>query len=118
MSPPTLGPGGRIGKAWILESVGEEEKTFLGKIGGDFMAVSRLGGEEEVFVARWERWSERAVCWERRHGVDVYVDMPSLVQERDLFAGEGNWTEGEAGVFVHGREYVVRALQDVEGKED
>jgi hypothetical protein len=101
-------PGGSR-QAWILQSL--EGKTFLGRIGGGYMALSEEAGRR--FGARSEEWSVGG-GWSVKYALGDVEGVPSLVDTgtNELLDGEGCWKIGET-VVIFGKEYVVGALEDV-----
>jgi hypothetical protein len=101
-------PGGPK-RGWILQSV--EGKTFLGRIGGGYIALSEEAGRR--FGARSEEWSVEG-GWRVKYALGDVESVPSLADtgSNELLDGEGDWKIGET-VVVFDKEYVVGALEDV-----
>ncbi|KAJ9604224.1 hypothetical protein H2200_011058 [Cladophialophora chaetospira] len=112
----------RFGSAWILHSM--DKKTFLGQVGGDFLALK--GGSEDAvgekgFCARRENWDEVKECWtiKREAGdSDNLRSLPSMLafNEEGDKVQEPLWMqEGKAGDTVEffGEQYILCALQSV-----
>jgi hypothetical protein len=97
-------------RAWILESVdGNERKTFLGRIGGGYMALSDRKGTK--FAARSEEWDETKKSWNTKYSIGDGEEVPSLAGiAQEGFEDEESWTEG-GKVVVAGTEYMVRAFE-------
>jgi hypothetical protein len=102
-------------RAWILESVedGEgERKTFLGRIGGGYMALSDKKGTK--FAARSEQWDELAKTWKVKYTVGDIEEVPSLAGlAKEGFDGEETWIEG-CKAAVLGKQYLVRAFETLQ----
>lgn len=113
---PKLGPEVGQGSAWILESVGAEglTKTFLGRIGGSYMAMRGKIGEawkEGEYGARSEEWDANDKIWKNKHVIGYIAGVPSPAElGTGLFDGEDNWKEGDT-VEVLGHEYIVREFE-------
>lgn len=106
--PPV--PGSK--RAWILESIGEGRKVFLGRIGGGYMALG--DGKGEAFGARREEWDKGAKRWEVKYKIGEVNGVPSIANLGiEGFEGEADWKMGES-VTVLGREYRVRAFELLE----
>ena len=104
-----LGPRPGPKHGWILQSA--KGKTFLGRIGGGYMAL----GEEEghTFGARSEEWDPEH-GWRVKYAIGGVEDVPSFASAgSELLEGEAAWKVGET-VVVSGKEYVVRAFEDIE----
>jgi hypothetical protein len=104
----TLKPVPGPKRAWILQSV--DGKTFLGRIGGGFMALSeRAGG----FSARSEQWSDDD-GWRIKYAIGELKGVPSFASiDRRQITGEADWkTGGKAEVL--GVKYIVRAFEELE----
>jgi hypothetical protein len=115
---PQPGPEKGKGSAWILESAAAgETKTFLGRIGGSYMAMRGKVGEawkEGEFGARSEDWDEKDRKWKNKHVIGYIAGLPSPAElGTGLFDGEDKWKEGDK-VEVLGQEYVVRAFDNVQ----
>jgi hypothetical protein len=95
-------------KAWILKSV-PDGKTWLGRIGGVFLALS--DGEEE-FGARREEWDEVERKWRVKYEVGRLDSVPSFVGGGLELGGEEFWMAGEK-VELQGRAYAVLSLEDL-----
>ena len=99
-------------RAWILESVGEGRKVFLGRIGGGYMALG--DGKGEAFGARREEWNEGGKRWEVKYEIGEVDGVPSIANlGNEGFEGEELWKLGDT-VTVLGREYRVRASELLE----
>ncbi|KUJ21275.1 uncharacterized protein LY89DRAFT_705116 [Mollisia scopiformis] len=113
---PQSGPDGEKGSAWILESIDAADtmKTFLGRIGGSYMAMRGKTGEawkEGEFGARSEEWDASDRKWKNKHVIGYIAGLPSPAElGTGLFAGEDTWKEGDK-VAVLGQEYIVRAFE-------
>lgn len=114
---PVLIPGEDLQHihAWILESdnVEGEKKIFLGKIGGDYLAISETKADNTrvgEFDARWEKWSAKSSSWEVQFRERENDQLPSLVSDAGVFDGQDSWYEG-GNVKILGRNYTVRAYQ-------
>ena len=111
--PPIPGPA----RSWILESVdGDREeggrKTFLGRIGGGYMALSDEKGTR--FAARSEEWDREGKSWRIKYEIGDVGDVPSLAGVgKEGFEGEEGWVEGGRAVVL-GKEYLVRAVEALE----
>jgi len=101
-------PGGK--KAWIIESVDEGTKAFLGKIGGGLLAVTQ---GKKGYGARSEEWDAEGKKWTVKYEVGDVDGVPSFVgSSKAEFDREDGWNVGEK-VEVKGREFVVLALEDL-----
>jgi hypothetical protein len=99
-------PGGK--KAWIMESVDEGTKCFLGKIGGGFLAVSE---GKKGYGARSEEWNADEKKWTIKYEIGDVEGVPSFVRTTEAdFDGESSWKVGEK-VEVQERKFVVLALE-------
>ncbi len=102
-------------RAWILESIGEgegERKTFLGRIGGGYMALSDKKGTK--FAARSEQWDEVAKTWKAKYTVGDIEEVPSLAElAKEGFDSEETWVEGHKAVVL-GKQYLVRAFESLQ----
>lgn len=99
-------------RAWILESVGEGRKVFLGRIGGGYMALG--DGKDEAFAARREEWDERGERWEVKYKIGEVNGVPSIANLGiEGFEGEADWKMGDM-VTVLRSEYRVRAFELLE----
>lgn len=106
--PPIRGPK----RAWILESVDTDRKTFLGRIGGGYMALSDKKGTK--FAVRSEEWDVDAKSWKVKYTIGDVGEIPSLAEiAEEGFQGEETWIEGSK-VTVSGVEYFVRAIEGLE----
>jgi hypothetical protein len=116
--PPNPGPGEGGKTAWIVESANAEgeRKTFLGRVGGAYMALSgkeREAWKDREFGVRKEVWNERENKWRAKHFGDV-SKVPSLSGvNTGSFEGEHTWREGEQ-VVILGQNYIVRAFRALE----
>lgn len=99
-------PGSKY--AWILESV--DRKTFLGRVGGAFLALHE--GQDNSFGARSEEWTE-SDGWKVKYAIGAVsgVFSPSAGQQSD-FQAEVGWKVHEK-VIVGGGEFIVRGLQSL-----
>lgn len=94
---------------WILQSVAG--KTFLGRIGGGYLALSKEEGRK--FGARSEEWDPEN-GWKVKYAIGDVESVPSFAGTgSELLDGEASWKIGER-VVVFGKEYVVRAFEDVQ----
>jgi Protein HRI1 len=99
-------PGPNYG--WILQSV--EGTTFLGRIGGGYLALSEKKGRK--FGARSEEWSA-ADGWRVKYAIGDLEGVPSFASAgTELLDGESSWKTGET-VLVFGTEYIVRGFEDL-----
>ncbi len=113
---PQPGPG--PGRAWILEDSGEgQTKTFLGRIGGLYIAMRGKVGQmwkKGEFGARSQEWDTEGRRWRDRYGLGEVAGIPSLAElGTGLFDGEESWKEGEE-VSVLEQKYVVRAFRTLD----
>ncbi len=107
--------------AWILRSA--DKKTFLGRVGGDFIAMK--GGDQDPvgqkgFCARRERWNPESGSWTLKYDAGDAQNLPSLpsmaskeAQAQDAFAWQESSKEGDT-VKLFGQDYVVLALEKLE----
>ena len=101
-----LTPRPGVKRAWILQS--DDEKTFLGRIGGNFMALCE---GKEGFCARSEEWDEGERQWRVKYAIGGLEGVASFADTHGVeFEGEGGWKEGQK-VVVSGKQYVVRSLE-------
>ncbi|KAF8854873.1 hypothetical protein BDZ45DRAFT_747027 [Acephala macrosclerotiorum] len=116
---PKPGPDTGTGSAWILESADAEgdTKTFLGRVGGSYMAMRGKTGEkwkDGEFGARSEGWDVKERRWKDKYVIGYIAGIPSPAElGTGLFDGEDAWKEG-AKVTVLGQEYIVRAFEALE----
>ena len=111
-------------RAWILESVNEEpgrSKTFLGRIGGVYLALhqeqfhagsrSSAGARGGPVSARREEWT--GTQWEKKYvlGPSGKV-LPSMRIGVDGIM-QKSWNSVGQKVSVEGRQYIVRAFEDL-----
>jgi len=92
--------------AWIIQSV--DGKTFLGRIGGGFMALSqKVVGK---FSARSEEWNEQE-GWKTKYAIGEVGGVSSFASiGSGEIEGESSWKIGEK-VEVQGGEYIVRSFE-------
>jgi hypothetical protein len=92
-----------------LQSV--EGKTFLGRISGTYMALSEEKGHK--FGARSEEWNAKN-GWSVKYAVGDVENVPSFaIAGSELLDGEAAWKIGDT-VVILGKDYVVRAFEDLE----
>ena len=110
----------RFGSAWILRSI--DKKTFLGRVGGDFLALK--GGNEgpvgeKGFCARRESWDGEKHCWtvrreagdsENLHGLPSMTTSKGKGDETKEAVWEQRGKEGDVVDFF-GEQYVLCALE-------
>ncbi|OAL30881.1 hypothetical protein AYO20_08574 [Fonsecaea nubica] len=106
----------RFPSAWILRSV--DGKTFLGQLGGDFLALK--GGNEGPagmtgFCARREAWDDTKGAWITKYETGDEQNLqylPRLAQETQNRAGkEMEWVEGSKEgdtVDIFGAQYIMQ----------
>ncbi len=100
-------PGPKRG--WILQSV--EGKTFLGRVGGGYLALSNEQGHK--FGARSEEWSPEK-GWRVKYAIGDVEGVPSFAGAgSELLEGEAAWKIGET-VVAFGKDFVVRAFEDID----
>jgi hypothetical protein len=103
-----LKPRAGVRWAWILQSA--DGKTFLGRIGGGYMALHE--GEGKPFGARREEW-DVGKGWSVKYNIGEVDGVPSLAAVgREVFEGEETWRTGY-NVEVLGQKYVVKAWEDL-----
>lgn len=96
-------------RAWILQSVKDGGKTFIGRIGGTFMAM--MQDDKGGFGARRDEWDGGEARWKTKYSIGL--DVPSVEDEANSdFNGEERWKEGEI-VEVGGAQYTVRASEAI-----
>lgn len=101
--PPS--PGSDL--SWILQSFGDG-KTFIGRIGGGFIALKQ--GEKE-FIAVNETWDSSQGKWMRKYAIGESEGCLSMVSAASrTLPGEEEWAIG-ATVEVLGEKYVVKAFE-------
>jgi len=115
---PKSGPGEGKGSAWILESSDSEgQKTFLGRIGGSYMAMRGNTGEAwkaGEFGARSEEWDVKERRWRDKYVIGYIAGVPSPAElGTGLFDGEDGWKNDDK-VVVLDQEYIVRAFETLE----
>lgn len=106
-------------RAWILESIDEElkgSKTFLGRIGGTYLALQQEQDHPEVkggpVSARREelsgtQWDEKYVLGPSGNGLpSMRIGIDGKIQDSWRFPGQK--------VCVGGRQYIVRAFENLE----
>ncbi|KAL3423144.1 hypothetical protein PVAG01_04891 [Phlyctema vagabunda] len=98
-----LPPRSGSDRAWILQSA--DGKTFLGRVGGSFMAMVQ---GEKVFSAR--RQDLHAGGWNPVYAIGEKEVLPAI--EKIDTKDEAGWQVG-ASLQVQGKEYVVRASQAI-----
>ena len=97
-------PGPKHG--WILQSV--EGKTFLGRIGGGYLALSEEHGHK--FGARSEEWSPED-GWRVKYAIGDVEGVPSFAgAASEHLEGEVSWKVGET-VVAFGKGFIVRAFE-------
>jgi hypothetical protein len=98
--------------AWILQSLGDEGKMFLARIGGGFLALCE---GREAFGARREEWDPKGEGeWVVKYALGGVSTLPSMRQVGKVVDGEEGW-KIEDVVNVEGREFVVRAYEKLDG---
>lgn len=103
-----LNPREGVKHAWILQSM--DDKTFLGRIGGGYMALRAREGRS--FGARREEWDVND-GWSVKYKIGDVEGVPSLAAvEKQMFEGEEGWRTGH-NVEVLGEQYMVRAWEDI-----
>lgn len=103
-----LKPRDGVKWAWILQS--GDVKTFLGRVGGGYMALRQ--GEGKAFGARREEW-EVDGKWSAKYEIGAVDGLPSLAAAgKEMFDGEERWSVGD-NVEVLGDQYVVRAWEEL-----
>jgi len=76
---------------WILQSVAG--KTFLGRIGGGYLALSEEEGRR--FGARSKEWDSKN-GWKVKYAIGVVEGVPSFAGTgSELLDGEASWKIGE-----------------------
>lgn len=102
-----------FGYAWILRS--GDGKTFLGRVGGDFLALK--GGQEgpvgmKGFCARRETWDQGTASWRTLYEAGDQKNIGSLSKIADCVdsAWEKSSKVGDT-VNAFGGEYVVCAIE-------
>lgn len=105
--------------AWVLRS--EDGLTFLGRLGGDFIALK--GGNEGPggmtgFCARREFWDDGKAAWVTKYDAGDAQNLPGLPRIADIppvgSGAEINWEKGgKAGdsVDAFGGKYIVCAIE-------
>ena len=97
---------------WILQSLGDEGKIFLARIGGGFLALCE---GREGFGARREEWDSQGEGeWVEMCALGNMSALPSMRQLGEMVNGEEGWRMGDV-VTVEGREFVVRAHEMLNG---
>lgn len=93
---PEKFPGG-----WILRS--EDSKTFIGRVGGEFLALSE---SRQCFNARRECWNDETQSWTVKYliGETASDDLPSLIGSDGSLGNE--WKTGDE-VKLFGKTWVV-----------
>lgn len=94
---------------WILQSV--DGKCFVGRIGGNFMAMRQLEVELEgrkAFGVRLELLEESGTWWSQWALGLGLESVPSMVGLGRQLEGEEGWKAGDV-VELAGEEFVVRA---------
>lgn len=103
-----LKPREGVKHAWILQSV--DEKCFLGRIGGGYVALREAEGK--LFGARREEW-DVSEGWSVKYKIGDVEGVPSLAARgKEAFDGEERWKIGD-NVEVLGEQYVVMAWEDL-----
>lgn len=97
-------PGSK--RAWILQS--GDGKTFLGRVGGSYMAMSQ--GEGMSFSARSEELDGADTKWITKYAIGEVDTLPSIANIDT--EGEADWQTGKT-LAVLGKEYVVRASEEI-----
>jgi hypothetical protein len=95
-------------RGWILQSV--EGKTFLGRVGGGYLALSDEQGHK--FGARSEEWSPEK-GWRVKYAIGDVEGVPSFAGAGSELLGEAAWKIGET-VVAFGKDFVVRAFEDID----
>jgi hypothetical protein len=105
-----LEPREGVKHAWILQSV--DGKTFLGRIGGEHIALRE--GKGSTFGARWEQWDVNN-GWSVKYEIGDVEGVPSLASVgREVFEGEQRWRV-DYTVEILGKQFVVRAWENISG---
>lgn len=93
------------GKSWVLRSVEDGGKTWLGRVGGYYLAMTQ--GEKDgkrTFAAVREEWDGgEGAEWVRKYeGGDGDIKaLPSMVgREGKEIEGEGKWSVGQVVEIV------------------
>ena len=99
---------------WILQSSGDDEKAFLARIGGGYLALCE--GREEFGARReeWESKGEGSGEWVVKYALGDVSTLPSLREVGEMVDGEEGWSLGDV-VSVGGKEFVVRAYERLDG---
>jgi hypothetical protein len=106
----------RFPYAWILQSVEASAKdldgtVFLGKVGGEFVAMGSVKGG--AFSTSREVWIESEERWTEKYSVNNSV-VPSISGDGSVeFQGEATWKAGDL-VQISQRTYRVVAWEDLE----
>lgn len=110
----------RFGSSWILRSM--DKKTFLGRVGGDFIALK--GGNEgpvgeKGFCARRESWDDAKSCWtlklEAGDSQNLHT-LPSMTAShaKEEHTKDPDWAQsGKEGDVVNsfGEQYILCAIE-------
>jgi len=91
--------------AWIIQSV--DGKTFLGRVGGSYLALSEE--KRGVFKARREEWDEQD-GWKIIYAIGSAEGLPRLASIGNQIKDEASWSIGER-VVVLGSDYIVRGFE-------
>jgi hypothetical protein len=84
-------------------------KTFLGRVGGSYLALSE--GKGGVFNARREEWDEQD-GWRIIYAIGNVEGLPRLASSGNQIKNEASWSIGEK-VVVLGNDYVVRGFEEL-----
>jgi hypothetical protein len=93
--------------AWIIQSV--DGKTFMGRVGGSYLALSE--GNGDVFNARREEWDEQE-GWRINYAIGNVEGLPRLASISDQIKSESSWSIGDK-VVVLGNDYIVRGFEEL-----
>lgn len=97
--------------AWILQSV--DGKTFVGRIGGGYIALRE--GNQKKFGARSEEWDAEEGGWRVKHVIgeqELLAEIPSFARfGKYMFEGESGWAVG-GHVDISGKGYIVRGFEN------
>lgn len=96
--------------SWIAESVdkagSERGQTWLGRVGGYYLAMQQMDSKGEEFVALRQDWNEEQKAWNEKYAYGKGAKLPSV---SDVESERFNKLEEGTEFDVGGRSYVLRS---------
>lgn len=94
--------------SWILES--SDGKTFMGKIGGDFIALAEKSSGVEGFAAVKEQTDSATKNWSTVYSTGPSESLQRMSKISGSLKGEREWAK-DTIVDVDGVNFIVRAVE-------